>query len=132
MTNKNKKHTFAKNEIIDNIIDLRLNKGWTRLSILNFLKDDCGYSQSYSYELIQDASKEFDERAIQNFGNDLKEDIERFEALYEKAMSHKNYREAKEVLRDIAKLKGHYVERIDVTGEVKIKTIWGGENDTTI
>lgn len=132
MTSKNKKHTFAKNEIIDSIIDLRLNKGWSRLSILNFLKEDCGYSQSYSYELIQEASKEFDERAIQNFGKDLKEDIERFESLYEKSMTSKNFREAKEILKEISKLKGHYVERIDVTGEIKIKTVWGGEDDTTI
>lgn len=131
MTPIGKKHTFAKSEIIDKLIYLRLNKGFTRLSLLNFLKDDLGYSQSYSYELIQDASKEFDARAIQNFGDDLKEDIERFEILYEEAKLAKNQKEAREVLKEISKLKGHYKERIEMTIK-EYKTTWGSDDDKTI
>jgi len=131
MTPIGKKHTFAKSEIIDKLIYLRLNKGFTRLSLLNFLKDDLGYSQSYSYELIQDASKEFDARAIQNFGDDLKEDIERFEILYEEAKLSKNQKEAREVLKEISKLKGHYKERIEMTIK-EYKTTWGSDDDKTI
>lgn len=131
MTPIGKKHTFAKSEIIDKLIYLRLNKGFTRLSLLNFLKDDLGYSQSYSYELIQDASKEFDVRAIQNFGDDLKEDIERFEILYEEAKLSKNQKEAREVLKEISKLKGHYKERIEMTIK-EYKTTWGSDDDKTI
>lgn len=115
MTTKGKKHTFEKSDLIDHLISLRIEKGYTRLSLLNFLKNELNYSQSYSYELIQAASKEFDDRAIQNFGDDLKEDIERFEALYESAILNKNLRGAREILKEISKLKGHYKERIDVT-----------------
>jgi len=118
MTPKGKKHTFEKSDLIDHLIKLRIEKGYTRLSLLNFLKDELEYSQSYSYELIQAASKEFDDRAIQNFGEDLKEDIERFEALYEKAMLNKNIREAREILKEISKLKGHYKERVELSGEL--------------
>lgn len=118
MTDKGKKHTLKRNDIIDSIIRMRIEKGLTRLSILEFLKNDLGYSQPYAYELIRDANNEFNQRAIQNFGEDLKEDIERFERLYEKAMVNKNFREAREVLKEIAKLKGHYTERLQIDGNV--------------
>jgi hypothetical protein len=118
MTDKGKKHTFKRNDIIDSIIKMRIEKGCTRLTILEFLKKDLGYSQPYAYELIRDANVEFNQRAIQNFGEDLKEDIERFERLYEKSILDKNYREAREVLKEIAKLKGHYTERLQIDGNV--------------
>jgi hypothetical protein len=118
MTDKGKKHTFKRNDIIDSIIRMRIEKGCSRLTILEFLKNDLGYSQPYAYELIRDANNEFNQRAIQNFGEDLKEDIERFERLYEKAMVDKNFREAREVLKEIAKLKGHYTERLQIDGKL--------------
>lgn len=136
MTDKGKKHTLKRNDIIDSIIRMRIEKGLTRLSILDFLKNDLGYSQPYAYELIRDANVEFNQRAIQNFGEDLKEDIERFERLYEKAMVNKNFKEAREVLKEIAKLKGHYTERLQIDGKLDhtisvIKLNGPSENGTT-
>jgi hypothetical protein len=119
MTNKGKRHTFKRGDLIDSIIKMRIDKGMTRLSILDFLKDDLKLSLSYAYELIADASKEFDQRAIQNFGNDLKEDIERFEKLYEDAIRNKNNKEARELLKEISKIKGHYVERVELSGNIE-------------
>lgn len=118
MTENGKKHTFKRTDLIDTIIKMRIEKGFTRLSILDFLKTELGYSQPYAYELIRDANTEFNQRAIQNFGEDLKEDIERFERLYERAMANKNFREAKDVLKEIAKLKGHYTERLQIDGKL--------------
>lgn len=118
MTEKGQKHTFKRTDLIDSIIKMRIEKGFTRLSILDFLKNELGYSQPYAYELIRDANVEFNQRAIQNFGEDLKEDIERFERLYERAMANKNFREAKDVLKEIAKLKGHYTERLQIDGKL--------------
>jgi hypothetical protein len=120
MTKKGKRHSFKKNDLIDSIINMRIEKGMSRTSILEFLKKDIGLSQPYAYELIRDASNEFDNRAIQNFGEDLKEDIERFERLYEKAMLSANMKEARECLKEISKLKGHYKERIELSGEIFI------------
>jgi methionyl-tRNA synthetase len=118
MTNKGKRHTHKKSDLIDAIIKMRVEKGLSRLTIMNFLMKDMGFAQSYAYELLRDAQAESDARAVQNFGNDLKEDIERFEQLYEKAMINKNLREAREVLKEIAKLKGHYTERLQIDGNI--------------
>ena len=123
MTEDGKRHSFKKNDLIDSIIDMRINKGMSRTSILDFLKKDIGLSQPYAYQLIRYAAEEFDQRAIQNFGEDLKEDIERFERLYEKAMLNSNMKEARECLKEISKLKGHYKERIEISGEMSIKNI---------
>ena len=129
MTDKGKRHTFSRNDIIDMIIKWRIDEGLTRLNILDRLKTEYNYSSSYSYDLIRDASKEFNERSIQNFGDDLKEDIERFEMNYTKALEEGNRKLALEALRDIAKLKGHYVERINLNGKIEFNAKFPGLND---
>jgi hypothetical protein len=121
MTKKGKRHTFKRAELVDQIIRMRIDKGMTRLSILNVLKEELKLSQSYAYELIRDAAIEFDERTIQNFGKDIKEDIERFEKLYEKAFREGNTKEARELLVQISKIKGHYIERVQLSGEITYK-----------
>lgn len=130
MTEKGKRHSFKKNDLIDSIIDMRINKGMSRTSILEFLKKDLKLSQPYAYQLIRNASEEFDNRAVQNFGEDLKEDIERFERLYEKAMLNSNMKEARENLKEISKLKGHYKERIEISGEIFVAKFPGIEKNT--
>jgi hypothetical protein len=119
MTKKGKRHTFKRGDLVDSIIKMRIDKGMSRLSILNFLKEELKLSQPYAYELIADASKEFDQRAVQNFGKDIKEDIERFEKLYEDAIKNKNHKEARELLKEISKIKGHYVERVELSGSIE-------------
>lgn len=118
MTKENKRHTFKKNDIIESIIRMRLEGHKARTTIMRWLIKELGYSQSYSYELIRDAAKEFEQRAVINFGEDLKEDIERFEIMYEKAMKANNMKEARECLKEISKLKGHYKERVELSGSV--------------
>jgi len=129
MTNKGKKHTFSRNEMIDLIIRWRIDDGLTRLNILDRLKTEYKYSQPYSYELIRDASKEFDLRSVQNFGEDLKEDIERFEMNYTKSLEEGNRKLALEALKEISKLKGHYVERINLTGKIEYNAKFPGLNN---
>ena len=129
MTEKGKKHTFSRNDMIDLIIKWRIDEGLTRLNILERLKIEYKYSQSYSYTLMLDASKEFNERTIQNFGDDLKEDIERFEMLYSSAIQEGNKKLAMELLREISKLKGHYVERINLNGKIEYNAKFPGLNN---
>jgi len=126
MTTNGKRHTNAKNDLIDQIINMRIKEGKTRQDIFQFLRD-LEYAPSTCYEYMQKAKDESDMRSVQNFGEDLKEDIERFEALYASCLKEGNKREARENLKEIAKLKGHYCERIAISGELVIKTKWGDE-----
>lgn len=122
MTPKGKRHTLAREDVIDSIIKMRINKGCSYATIMEFLINELNYAKSYSYELIRDAKVEINERSIINFGEDLKEDIERFEELYFKAIQENNKKEARELLKEICKLKGHYVERQDITSAGKAIT----------
>jgi hypothetical protein len=124
MTPENKRKTFKRNDFIDIIIDLRLKKGLSRTSIFEHLTKELELSSSYAYQLIREASEEFESRSVVNFGKDLAIDIERFEVLYEKAIKAGDKKEAREVLKEISKLKGHYKERLDITS--------GGDKLTTI
>lgn len=124
MTPENKRKTFKRNDFIDIIIDLRLKNGLSRTSIFEHLTKELELSGSYAYQLIREASEEFESRSVVNFGKDLAIDIERFEVLYEKAIKAGDKKEAREVLKEISKLKGHYKERLDITS--------GGDKLTTI
>lgn len=119
MTPKGNRHTYSKNDLIDLLIDMRINQGKTRLQIFEFLTKELGNADSTAYEYIRLAREETDRRAVQNFGEDIKEDIERWESDRDAAILRGDHKLAKECLVEIGKLKGHYVERQDVTSAGK-------------
>ncbi|CAB4154457.1 hypothetical protein UFOVP648_7 [uncultured Caudovirales phage] len=123
MTKTGKRHTYKREDIINQIIKKRINDGWTNLMIMDWIVDELKYTKVYAYELMGDSRKEIDERSIINFGDDLKTDIERFEKLYKDAIEQNNTNLAKDILRDIGKLKGHYVERQQVTHQLELTTV---------
>jgi len=122
MTTKGKRHTKAREDLINEIIDRRINLGHSNLNLMDWIINEKKYSKPYAYELMNDARKEIDERSIINFGEDLKTDIERFEKLYSDAVEQSNTFLAKDILKEIAKLKGHFVERsvIEHKGQIDI------------
>lgn len=128
MTPEGKRHTDKANDLIDLLIDLRLNKGYSREALRKFVKSPpYNYKDSYANEVVRQAATEFELRAIVNFGADLKEDIERFEDMKMNAHNEGNFKLEKEIMIEIAKLKGHYVEKVEVRGKEgsPIKVIFG-------
>lgn len=122
MTPQGSRHTNHKSDLIDKLINMRIKEGRTRLEIFKWLRDECpqqdgtiGYAERSVYEWMQWAKEETDRRAVQCFKDDLKEDIERWEDMWEQAIKDKDKKMAAECLKEIGKLKGHYVERQDIT-----------------
>lgn len=128
MTEKGKRHTNVVNDLTDEIIKRRIKLGQSRLTVMDWLIKEKGYSKSRAYDYLQMSDKEINERSVKNFGDDLKFDIERFEMLYEEAKAVGNEKEARECLKEIAKLKGHYVERIETT-QVVFKAKFGKQDE---
>jgi hypothetical protein len=108
------RHSLLKKDCIEEILKYRLEKGWTRVHIRNHIMKDWEIPESHAEYLMKQAAVEFDRIAIQSFEKDLKEDIERFEVLYENAVKKENFSAALKILSEISKLKGHYIERIDL------------------
>jgi len=125
MTPQGNRHTFKKNDLLDKIINMRVKEGYTRVDIFNYLMKDLGYDDKTAYQYMKEAREETDRRAVQNFGDDLKEDIERFEADRSKAINDKDFKLAADLLKEICKLKGHYSQQIKLSGQIdgKIQVI---------
>ncbi len=115
MTPKGNRHSMNRNDLIDKLINMRVKEGKTRLDIFAYLCKDLEYDDKTAYRYMADAREETDRRAVQNFGEDLKEDIERWEADRDAAILRGDHKLAKECLVEIGKLKGHYVAREDIT-----------------
>ena len=108
------RNVLHKKDCIEEILKYRLNKGWTRVHIREHIIKEWEIPESHAEYLMKEAAVEFDRIAIQSFEKDLKEDIERFEVLYENAVKKDNFSAALKILSEISKLKGHYIERIDL------------------
>jgi hypothetical protein len=125
------KHTFRTKDMIDAIIRLRIEKGLTRPNIQKWLIEEAGLTIHKARNLIIQANKTFELMAIQEFGGEIKEDIERFESLYQKSVENGDLKEARELLKEISKLKGHYVERVDVSVKQYVVKFPGMDDATT-
>ena len=127
MTPEGKRHTHSRNDITDMLIDMRLKQGYSRYSLIQFLiAPPYNYDKDTAGDYVRWAAKEFEARAICNFGEDLKEDIERWESDRELCLAANDRKGAAECLVHICKLKGHYVERTQVNGAIdySVKTIY--------
>ena len=100
------------------ILDLRLKSGYTYPDILQYLKEK-GLSQASAYRALQDAKDKLNEIQDKNFSDSLWEDIQRFEKLYMRSIGGGNLKEARENLKEISKLKGHYEEKIKINGSIE-------------
>jgi hypothetical protein len=121
MTSKGKHHTMKKDDLIDLLIKKRIVEGLSRLSLFDYIVKELKYKPSYAYELIRDANDEVNNRCIIAFKDDVKSDLERWENLYEDAIKWGDKRSARECLKEIGRIKGHYVERVEHSGEVTYK-----------
>lgn len=122
MTTEGRRHTNYRNDLIDKLINMRINQHMTRLDIFKWLRDECiqqdgtiGFADSSVYEWMRWAKEETDRRAVQCFADDLKEDIERWEKHADDCLLEGDKKGYRECIKEIGKLKGHYVERQDIT-----------------
>lgn len=106
---------FTTKDLVDAVMKLRIEKGQTRANIRTWLIEEVGLTARRAYEIMKESREKFDQVTIQEFSSEIKEDIERFEQLYQLAFEVGNFKEAKYILTEISKLKGHYIERVDLT-----------------
>jgi hypothetical protein len=108
------KTILSKKDGIDEIMKMRVEYGWTRMHIREHLTKEWKLTDSQADDYMKIAAAEFDRLAVQEFSKDLREDVERFESLYEKAVKAGHITAAHKILAEVSKLKGHYIERIDM------------------
>jgi len=132
MKNHEKKD-WDKEQIIIGLIKMRVEKFATTKTMLDFLMNDIGYAQTYSYELIRLSklriSQIFKEEHEESFHNA----IARLEEIIETTKNEKTRLEAQKEMNKLLGL--HKPQKVDVTsngkdlqiGEVIVKIIKGND-----
>lgn len=120
---------YKTEDIINNIIKMKIEKGASNKTILEFLQNELGYKMTMSYDLMREARKRIQVIWDKNYEAHLEEAKGQLEEMLEKAFKDKNLKLALSVRQELNKLMGLYqAEKIDITLEYKAK-FPGVEND---
>ncbi len=127
---------YKKEDIIDSIVKMRIEKmASTKTIIKDYLMGQLGYGQSYSYDLLREARKNIKQYYDQSNEASLEEAIGQMEEMAEDAKTNKNYKLAFEIRKELSKIQGLYIEKIELSGElnhnVTVIKLNGGEEDGT-
>lgn len=113
------KAAYTKDDLIAQIIKLRLVENWSTKSILDFLQDDLGYGQTQSYEYIKWAKEEIKERYKRTNDAAVEEAIYQYEEMLEKAKSKGDIKLWNELKKELNKITGIYsTQKIELSGEI--------------
>lgn len=113
----------------NDLISKITNEAYTPQAILNYLMVDKGYKQSRAYELRKDA--------YDSIRDLLKEELIDFRQFQMMRLEHRLVNADKKgdghlalkIIQEMNKISHLYKERVEHTGNIVIKTKWGGEND---
>lgn len=113
---------YKKEDIIDSIVKMRVERmASTKTIIKDFLMGELGYGQTYAYELLKEARSKIVEYYKESNTASIEEAICQLEEMAEHAKANKNYKLAFEVRKEISKIQGHYIEKIQHSGEIEFK-----------
>lgn len=131
-------------DLINNIVKMRVENGASNKTILDFLQTDLGYGQSYAYEILKDVRKRIQLIWDKNAEAHLEESKGQLEELYEGAIRRKDMKLALNIRQELNKLMGLYSpNKVDITSngqtisEIKIIEITneqkpGNQDDTSL
>jgi hypothetical protein len=110
---------YKKEELVQMVIKMRLEHMAATKTCLDFLMNTLGYGQTYSYEVLRDARLQIKEYYKDMNQSSLEEALGQLEELAEDAKKKKDYKLAFEVRKDISKLQGLYIDKVDLTSNGK-------------
>lgn len=103
------------NEVIEEIIDLRVKKGYSSTSIVKYLKYTYDINQSRAYELIREARELLGEIYLKVNETALEESIMLLENMREQEIRNTNNKLALEIQKELNKINQLYIKKIDIT-----------------
>ena len=118
---------YQREDIIDELVKMRVNDMASNKTMLNHIYDKYGYKQTYAYQLIKEAREKIREIWAQDNETSLHEAIGQMEQMAEEAKKQKNYKLAFELRKEMSKIQGHYTEKIEVKGEIKYIAKFGDD-----
>lgn len=104
-----------KDKIIAELSKLRYENGYSRGSLVQYLKDNYGLENSRSYELIRDMQNEIGERYNQTKNNALQDSIEFMEKQMQDCLIKGEKKLALEWQKELNKVQQLHIQRMDIT-----------------
>jgi hypothetical protein len=117
-------------DLVNNIVKMKVEKGASNKTILDFLQNDLEYGQTYAYEILKAARKRIQEIWDKNAEAHLEESKGQLEELYEEAIRNKNMKLALQIRQELNRLMGLYAaEKIELSGEINLKAKFPGMDE---
>jgi hypothetical protein len=118
----NKTQSHKVDDILDEIIDLKIKEHYTNMSLLKYLKEKYGFCQSWCYDYLNAASHKIREIQEKNIENLLQEQqtklLNDIEQMKKEGVDKKTILE---YTKEYHKISGLYTERLNVSGDITIK-----------
>ena len=108
---------ISKEKIIEELIYLRCNKGYSSTSLVSYLKETHGYAQSRAYDLIREAREQMGEIYNELNGDALKDSILFLENMKQSALGQGETKLALDIQKELNKVNQLYVQKMEI--EVK-------------
>lgn len=110
---------YKKEDVVQAIINMRVKELLPSKDCIEFLITDCGYKQSQAYLIYKQAQEEIGEHYRKTNLNALEETLSQYDSLLRAAKKSGNIRESREILKEIGKLKGLYIEQVNHSGNIE-------------
>ena len=121
-TRKSRTPERTREYIVQEIIDLRLKKGYATTSIVKYLEDKYNYNSRSAYSLWKLARERMGELYQEMNDNALIDSILLMENMVQKALEEENGKLALEVLKEMNKCNQLYIKKVELdTKKVPIR-----------
>lgn len=101
--------------VIEEIVDLRINKGYSSTSLVKHLKEKYDINQTRAYELIKEAREKMGEIYAKVNENALEESIILLEQMRQREIGQGNNKLALEIQKELNKINQLYIQKLDIT-----------------
>jgi hypothetical protein len=113
------KGKYTKEEIIDIVVTMKLKKSMSITAILDFLMNELGFGKTAAYQYVKWARESIGTTYNELNEAALEEAVGQLEEVMMYASKTKNYKLWLELRKELNKLAGLYVEKVDLTSNGK-------------
>ena len=123
------KKKYNRLQLVEDVINMRIKKGYTVFMIIEYITKDLGFCKRTAERILAEARDKIAQLQDRDYSKTIEEDIQRLEMNYSECLKEGNRKLALEFMKEINKLKGHYIEKINLSGNVDFNVKFPGLND---
>lgn len=127
-----KRSPYKTEDILQELIKLKIKEHYSNMSLLQHLKDKYGYSKNWSYNLLNAVATEIKTIQEKNVENLLAEQqVKLLNDIEEMKKNKEHKRIILEYIKEFNRISGLYQERIQITGDITINAQFSNGSNTS-